>query len=142
MFPVNEITRQFALSPWHELRRQVMLFLLYVEPDGPATFDTRVAPPASIDERCDEWITTFVSAKNRKGVVPPDDLRKWLGVRGRMALSLIDYERRNEETLDPPDLQNQFAAEMVLRLIVFWHHSGKDAWLNPELYHPGNTLSE
>jgi hypothetical protein len=135
--PDNELFQKFSMGPWHELRRQMTLFTMHVRPPDGEEISPRRDPGPEIDERCDTWIVILMQGRE-KGLLmpPPKDLRKWLYVRGFMALSYIDYEMRNQDKLQPPDLRNKFGSEMGRRLVDFWDQMGKKRWIEND---PGRT---
>lgn len=125
------IFKQFSLGPWHELRRQMTLFFLLVKPVDESVLKIREVSSPSIEKRCDMWIVMFLNTKNRKGIVPPTDLRKWLGVRAKMALIFLEreIELKSKDKTQDPDLKKEFKAEIGSRLVIWWQEFAKEAWL-------------
>ncbi len=137
-FPDTGLFKQFAMGPWHELRRHMLLFAGHVMPADGKEVSPRRDPGAEIEKRCDQWIVLFLMAVDEGDVLipPPKDLRKWLYARALMALSLIDYEIRTQEKREEPDLKKKFRSEIGSRLLIFWQEMGKQRWLETD---PGTT---
>jgi hypothetical protein len=134
--------KQFSLGPWHELRRHLTLFLGQVAPADTKQMDVREIPSELVETQCDEWIANFLVAKNKKGKFPPAPLRKWLGVRAKVALIFLEQEieKKKADEAQNPDLKNNFNAEVSLRLVTWWHDFGKRAWLDNDSKH--SSLAE
>ncbi len=133
-FPDTGLFKQFAMGPWHELRRHMLLFAGHVMPANGKEVSPRRDPGAEIEKRCDQWIVLFLMAVDEGEVLmpPPKDLRKWLYARALMALSLIDYEIRTQEKREEPDMKNNFKSEIGSRLVIFWQEMGKQRWLETD----------
>ncbi|MFN7137732.1 MAG: hypothetical protein ACK4UN_00155 [Limisphaerales bacterium] len=133
MLPDNDMIRRFMPGGLRELRRQLTLFLYQVvSPDDYPQLSVAEQPDEDIEQRCDDWIRMFVSAIDRKHMVPPADLRKWVAVRARIALlyselQLMWVEEQNKK-IPIPDMRGNFAGEILSRLIDFWHEQGKELW--------------
>ena len=80
MPPEDAFLAQFSLGPWHELRRQMMLFTVHVRPTNDEIVMPRRDPGPEIEKRCDMWIVMFLRAvvTEKKLIPPPKDLRKCL----------------------------------------------------------------
>ncbi len=124
--------KQFSLGPWHELRRHLTLFLGQVAPADTKQMNGREVPSEQVEKQCDEWISNFLVAKNKKGKFPPAALRKWLGVRAKVALIFLEQEieKKKADETQNPDLKYNFDGEIKLRLVTRWHDFGKRAWLD------------
>ena len=124
--------KEFSLGPWHELRRHITLFLGKMAPADTKQMDVREVPSEQVEKQCDEWISNFLVAKNKKGKFPPAALRKWLGVRAKVALIFLEQEieKKKADETQNPDLKKNFNAEITLRLVTQWYDFGKRAWLD------------
>jgi hypothetical protein len=135
MLPDDEMNRQFSMGDWHELRRQLTLFMYHVvDPDEYPQLSLAEQPSAEIEQRCDEWLRMFVATTDRKDLRPPVDLHKWVAVRGRVALLHTELQQMRvevkKEKIPTPDMRGNFAGEIISQLVDFWHQEGKEFWLS------------
>jgi hypothetical protein len=149
MLPDDEMNRQFSMGDWHELRRQLTLFMYHVvNPDEYLQLSVVEEPSAEIEHRCDEWLRLFVAAADRKDLRPPADLHKWVAVRGRVALLHTELQKmwveEEKQDIPTPNLRGNFAGEILSQLIDYWHEEGKELWIGrPDATSTdeGNTLT-
>ncbi|MDB6026882.1 MAG: hypothetical protein JWM68_3105 [Verrucomicrobiales bacterium] len=122
--------REFSLGPWHEMRRHFALFMAHVAPVDMNQLDVRETPSPEIEKRCDFFVLDFIRSKNRKALLPPPRLRKWLALRAKMAIILAtrEEELKGKDKSKAPDLKNKFEDEVGMRLTIYWHRFGKELW--------------
>ena len=127
--PADVFTYIESLQPWEALARFIEGFQFMMElragKPGSLRMPFGQTPTENIDKQCDAWIIEFIAAKNRRKMVPPPWLLKWLAVRAFAANLGIQFEQ--DEGTPPPD-KDDLEGELKMRLVDMWHSDMKEIW--------------
>jgi hypothetical protein len=128
--PADVLKYDESLDPWEALDRYITAFQFMMQFRAGKPGSLRIpfgqSPSESVDKQCDAWINTFLSARDRRLIVPPPWLLKWLAARAFAAGLCIEFEK--EDGVPPPNVKNNMEGELKKRLVDMWHSRMKPLW--------------